>query len=122
MPNRKIVARELAGFLKVLAHPDRILIVQLLASRGQHSVSSIAESLELPPTRVSQHLSTLRTNRLVDETPRGRERLYDLSSSRLAWWLVEGVDFIANNIHGVTDEQLEDARKLWVGAFSPSRH
>jgi ArsR family transcriptional regulator len=122
MPNRRIVARELGGLLKVLSHPDRILIVQLLASRGEHSVGSIATSLDLPPARVSQHLSALKTNRLVVEKPAGRERIYDLSSSRLAWWLVEGVDFIAGNLHGVTDEQVQDARELWIDAFAQRNH
>ncbi len=118
MPNRRIVARELSGLLKVLAHPDRILIVQFLATRGEHSVGNMANSLDLPPTRVSQHLGVLKSNRLVEEKRNGRERIYDLSSDRLALWLVEGVDFIAGNLHGVTDEQVEDARNLWMGAFA----
>ena len=122
MPNRRIVARELGSLMKVLAHPDRIMIVQLLASRGEHSVSSIAEQLALPQTRVSQHLSVLRGKRLVEERRMGRTRLYDLSSQRLAWWLVEGVNFIAGNIGEVTDAQIEDARNLWVGAFAETRH
>ena len=122
MPNRRIVAKELGALLKVLSHPDRILIIQLLATRGEHSVSSIAEKLELPQTRVSQHLAELRNKRLVNERREGRARLYDLASSRLAWWLVEGVDFVAGNVRQVTDEQIEDARKLWVGAFATSRH
>lgn len=122
MPNRRIVAKELGGLLKVLSHPDRILIIQLLATRGEHSVSSIAEKLNLPQTRVSQHLGELRNKRLVDERREGRARLYDLASSRLAWWLVEGVDFVAGNVQQITDEQIEDARKLWVGAFATSRH
>ena len=122
MPNRRIVAKELGGLLKVLSHPDRILIIQLLASRGEHSVSSIAEKLDLPQARVSQHLAELRNKRLVDERRDGRARLYDLASSRLAWWLVEGVDFVAGNVQQITDEQIEDARRLWVGAFATSRH
>jgi ArsR family transcriptional regulator len=122
MPNRRIVARELGALLKVLSHPDRIMILQLLASRGEHSVSSIAEQLHLPQTRVSQHLGVLRGKRLVEEQRHGRERIYDLSSRQLAWWLVDGVSFIAGNIGEVTDEQIEDARNLWVGAFSDARH
>ncbi len=118
MPNRKIVARELSALLKVLSHPDRILIVQFLASAGEHSVSNIADKLDLPQTRVSQHLALLRTHRLVVEKAEGRERIYDLSTNQLAWWLVDGVDFVAGNIGDVTDEQVNDARNLWVGAFA----
>jgi DNA-binding transcriptional ArsR family regulator len=122
MPNRRIVAKELGGLLKVLSHPDRILIIQLLATRGEHSVTSIADKLELPQARVSQHLAELRGKRLVEERRDGRARLYNLASSRLAWWLVEGVDFVAGNVHEITDEQIEDARRLWVGAFATPRH
>ncbi|MEE4190767.1 MAG: metalloregulator ArsR/SmtB family transcription factor [Halieaceae bacterium] len=121
MPNRKIVARELSALLKVLSHPDRIQIIQFLASRGEHSVSNIAEKLDLPQTRVSQHLALLRTHRLVVEQAEGRERIYDLSTNQLAWWLVDGVDFVAGNIGDVTDEQVSDARNLWVGAFTDAR-
>lgn len=122
MPNRRFVAKELAGLLKLLAHPDRILIVQLLASRGEHSVNSISEQLNLPKSRVSQHLAALRERRIVEERREGRFRFYDLPSRHVAWWLVEGVDFIAGSISEVTDEQIEDARKLWVSAFSATRH
>lgn len=121
MPNRRIVARELGALLKVLSHPDRILIIQLLATRGEHSVGSIAETLDLPQARVSQHLAMLRNNRLVEETAYGRERIYDLATNRLAWWLVDGVDFVAGNITHVTQDQVDDARNLWVGAFADAR-
>ena len=122
MPNRRIVARELGGLLKILSHPDRILIVQLLATRGEHRVGSIADKLNLPQARVSQHLATLRSSRLVDEKRLGRERIYALSTGRLAWWLVEGVDFIAGNLGNVTDDQMADARNLWIGAFAETMH
>jgi DNA-binding transcriptional ArsR family regulator len=122
MPNRRIVARELGSLLKVLSHPDRILIIQLLATRGEHSVGSIAGQLNLPPTRISQHLSVLRSNRLVDEKRAGRERIYSLASDRLARWLVDGVDFVAGNVGNVTEEQVEDARNLWLSAFSDTYH
>jgi len=95
MPNRRVVAKELAEFLRLLSHTDRILIVQLLAARGEHSVASIAESLDLPPTRVSQHLSVLRGGRLVEERAAGRLRIYALASPQIAQWLLGGVDFVA---------------------------
>ena len=101
--------------------PDRIMIIQFLASRGEHSVSNMAEQLDLPQARVSQHLALLRTHRLGVEQPAGRERIYDLCTNQLAWWLVDGVDFVAGNIGDVTDEQVNDARNLWVDAFSEGR-
>jgi DNA-binding transcriptional ArsR family regulator len=117
MPNRRIVARELGGLLKVLSHEDRILIVQLLASRGEHSVSSIASGLDLPDTRVSQHLAVLRAQRVVTEERRGRHRIYTLAFPEMAQWLVGGVDFVAGLVAEVTQNQVDDARQLWEGAF-----
>lgn len=118
MPNRKIVARELGGLLRVLSHQDRILIIQLLASRGEHDVGSIAEGLELPDTRVSQHLSVLRTHRIVQEERRGRQRFYSLAMPDMAPWLLDGVDFVAGLVAEVTNDQVEDARELWMRAFT----
>ncbi|MFK7915572.1 MAG: ArsR/SmtB family transcription factor [Pseudomonadales bacterium] len=122
MPSRVAVAKELSGLLKVMAHPDRIQIVQLLAVRGEHNVGSIAANLGLPAPRVSQHLAALKSLRLVEETPRAQERIYKLASNYLATWLVEGVRFIAPSLGTVTDEQLADARRLWLGAFAPEIH
>ncbi|MEM6640160.1 MAG: metalloregulator ArsR/SmtB family transcription factor [Pseudomonadota bacterium] len=118
MPNRKIVASELGGLLRVLSHQDRILIIQLLAKRGEHDVSSIAEELDLPDARVSQHLSVLRTYRIVQEERQGRRRIYSLAMPDMAPWLLDGVDFVAGLVTEVTREQVDDARALWARAFT----
>lgn len=120
MPNRRLVARELSGLMKSLAHPDRILIVQLLASQQCYSVNAIAVELDLPPARVSQHLSTLKAIRLVSEHRSGRERLYSLVEASLALWLVGGVDFVAGFISDISQEQVADAKKLWLDAMPPA--
>lgn len=111
------MARELGGLLRVLSNQDRILIIQLLATRGEHSVGSIAEGLDLPGPRVSQHLSVLRAHRIVSETRRGRERIYELAIPEIAQWLIGGVDFVADLVREVTPEQVDDARSLWQQAF-----
>ena len=117
MPNRRIVAKELGELLKVLSHPDRIQIVQLLAARGEHSVNSIAEALDLPGTRISQHLAALRVYRLVEEQSVGRQRIYRLTPQNLAEWLVGGVDFVVGRIGDVTQGQADDAKHLWLASF-----
>jgi DNA-binding transcriptional ArsR family regulator len=115
--NRQTVARELGGFLKDLGHPDRISIIQLLDTHGPQTVSAIAGQLGLTATRVSQHLSVLRASRVVEEQPKGRERIYRLVSPQLASWLISGLDFVAANLAEVTDEHLETLRRNWVRAF-----
>lgn len=117
MPNRRIVARELGALMRVLSHQDRILIIQLLAAHGEHDVSSIAQGLDLPDTRVSQHLSVLRTQRIVKEERRGRQRFYSLAMPDMATWLLDGVDFVAGLVAEVTQTQVNDARTMWEEGF-----
>ncbi|MHA7871427.1 MAG: ArsR/SmtB family transcription factor [Hyphococcus sp.] len=105
--------------MRVLSHPDRIQIVQLLAASGEHSVANIAEGLDIPTTRVSQHLATLKAYRLVDERTDGRYRIYQLTVKGIAPWLVAGVDFVVDRYDEVSQEQGEDAKRLWVEAFAP---
>ncbi len=114
MPTRKVVAKELGSLLKVLSHPDRILIVHALATEGESSVNRIAKRLHLPASRVSQHLSLLRAFRLVTESSHGQKRIYTLAVETLPEWLLEGVDFVADRIGEVSAEQAEDAKRLWI--------
>ena len=114
MPTRRIVAKELGAFLKVLSNPDRILIVHALAVTGSSSVNALAERLDLPPARVSQHLSLLRAFRIVTESSEGQQRIYTLVVDHLPEWLLEGVDFVADRLGEVSTEQAEEAKRLWV--------
>jgi DNA-binding transcriptional ArsR family regulator len=117
MPNRRLVAKHLGELMRVISHPDRIQIIQLLAAAGEHSVASIAETLDLPATRVSQHLAALKAYRLVDERSAGRRRIYALTVRRIAPWLVDGVDFVVDRYDEVSPAQGEDAKRLWREAF-----
>ena len=56
MPSRLIVSRELADLLKLLAHADRLRLIEELRL-GEKDVTSLAIALQLPATRVSQHLA-----------------------------------------------------------------
>ena len=114
MPTRRIVAKELGAFLKVLSNPDRILIVHALAVTGSSSVNALAERLHLKPARVSQHLSLLRAFRIVTESSEGQQRIYTLVVDSLPEWLLEGVDFVADRLGEVSTEQAEEAKRLWV--------
>ena len=115
MPNRRIVAKELGALLKVLSNPDRILIIHSLAVNGASGVGEMAKRLQLPPTRVSQHLMLLRAFRVVRETSEGRRRIYSLE------WLLGGVDFVADRVGEVTTEQADDAKRLLEeGALLPT--
>ena len=112
MPSRQVIARELAEIFKLVAHPDRIRIIEELAKREQ-DVNTLASALELPGTRVSQHLSKLRAHRFVEERRDGRHHYYHLTRPDIADWIVDGVDFIEKRANGVSEQEIRSARRLW---------
>lgn len=112
MPSRQIVARELADIFKIIAHPDRIRLIEELRA-GERDVNSLAAVLDLPAPRVSQHLSLLRANRLVEERRDGRHHYYHLIQPEIAEWIVESIDFIEGRISGLSKTQIKAARQLW---------
>lgn len=115
MPNREMVAKELADIFKLIAHPDRIRLIEELRFE-ERDVNSLARILSLPAPRVSQHLALLRANRLVEERRDGRHHLYHLTQPEIAGWIIEGLDFIEGRLTGLTKTQIKSARKHWSTA------
>ena len=72
MPSRIAVAKELAEIFKVVAHPDRIRLIEEL-SQGESDVNTLADTLQITGPRVSQHLNQLRVHRIVSERRDGRQ-------------------------------------------------
>jgi len=105
MPYRLLAASELAEFLRALAHPRRIQILEELR-KGERDVASLARATELAHSSVSQHLMVLRAHRVVSERREGRRRFYRLRSEELAVWLVQGMDFLSH-----MDQQTDEVRK-----------
>lgn len=105
MPYRLLAASELAEFLRALAHPRRIQILEELR-KGERDVASLAEVTELAHSSVSQHLMVLRAHRVVAERREGRRVFYRLRSAGLAEWLVQGMDFLVP-----MDQQNDKVRK-----------
>ena len=70
---RSIAITELASMLGVLSHPDRIRIVEELRS-GERCVQDLAEALDCPQARISQHLSLLKSHRIVHKRRAGLRR------------------------------------------------
>lgn len=114
MPTRKVIAEELAEIFKLIAHPDRIRLIEELRL-GEHGVNALAERLELRSPRVSQHLSLLKAHRLVEERRDGRHHYYKLSQPDLAAWIVSGLDFIEGRVSQVRGDDIASVRALWTG-------
>ncbi|MEM9670379.1 MAG: metalloregulator ArsR/SmtB family transcription factor [Pseudomonadota bacterium] len=120
MPSRTAVAKELAELFKIVSHPDRIRLIEELRS-GEKDVNSLANGLNLPSTRVSQHLSLMRAHRFVSEERNGRRHFYYLMQPELADWIIEGLDFIEGRLAGLSPADINEARTLW-SAKGPSSH
>jgi len=113
MPSRQLVAKELADVFKVLAHPDRIRLVEELGG-GEKDVNTLTELLDLPGPRVSQHLSLLRVHRIVEERRDGRRHFYHLVQPQIAAWIVSGLNFVEGRLAGIDASAVEAARRLWA--------
>lgn len=114
MPHRQFVAKELAQIFGVLSHPDRLRIVEELRG-GESDVNSLREILDVPHSRVSQHLATMRAHRLVTERREGRHVYYRLQQPALATWVYEGLHFLEAEIEAAQSrrEAVEEVRQLW---------
>lgn len=71
-----------ADFLKALANPNRLLIPCLLR-RGEYSVRELEAKLELRQPTLSQQLSRLREDALVDARRDGKQIYYSLSNDNV---------------------------------------
>jgi DNA-binding transcriptional ArsR family regulator len=114
LPDRDVAARELAHLLGTLAHPQRIRILEELAS-GEQDVNTLQAAPGTTHSRVSQLLSLLRVNRLVIERRDGRHVYYRLSDARVTAWLAEGFRFLDIEVarrQGIA-EAVEQSRQSW---------
>ena len=74
----------LAEWLKALAHPARLRIVDLLAARGTCICGEIVEVLPLAQATVSQHLKVLKEAGLLQGTIDGKRSCYCLDATALS--------------------------------------
>ncbi len=112
MPSRIVVAKELAEIFKVIAHPDRIRLIEEL-SQGEVDVNGLADRLELSGPRVSQHLNQLRVHRLVEERRDGRRHVYSLLQPEIAEWILHALDFVEGRGTTITKAKLNTVRRMW---------
>jgi DNA-binding transcriptional ArsR family regulator len=66
-----------AGIFKVLAHPTRIHVIEILRF-AELSVGAILEQVKVEPANLSQHLAILRQSHLVTTRKNGNQILYSL--------------------------------------------
>ncbi len=71
------VFTEAAPVLRVLGHPDRLRIIDVL-SRRETPVVELADLLKLAPNAVSQHLNMMLARGIVRRNRRGRRVFYEV--------------------------------------------
>ena len=70
-----------AEYLKALAHPTRIRILDLLNQEGR-CVSNIGEKLDLKQSNISQHLGILRSRGILSLRREGGHYIYCIKDTR----------------------------------------
>ncbi|MEG0292483.1 MAG: metalloregulator ArsR/SmtB family transcription factor [Anaerovoracaceae bacterium] len=75
-------ASEVADLLKVLANENRLLILCELSKEPQ-CVGSLLEKLNISQSGLSQHLSILKANGILDHTKKAQNVIYSLKDERV---------------------------------------
>jgi len=114
MSERKIVAQELTTLFSCLSNPDRIRIIEEL-SHGEKDVKTLSTSLDISQSSTSQHLSKLKSLRLVEERKENKHRFYHLVAPILAEWVLEGLKYSELYLVGSSDfnKLIKKAKKKW---------
>lgn len=78
-----LVLSEAADCLKVMAHPVRLRIVEILVS-GDFSVQEIAARCQLPHSQTCEHLRLMKGHGFLASDRRGRSVYYKIANPRLS--------------------------------------
>jgi len=72
-----------AEFFRMLGHPVRIRVLELL-THGPRSVRELLAEIEIEPSNLSQQLAVLRRSRIVTATREGNTVVYALAGGDVA--------------------------------------
>lgn len=72
-----------ASMLKVLGHPIRISIIELLEVSSRMSVTEIFKALKIEQAIASHHLNTLKNKRILTSERVGKNTYYSVSHPNL---------------------------------------
>ena len=88
-----------AGLFRVLGHPARVRVLELLRE-GERSVGSLQAELGLESGATSQHLAALRRVGLVESRREGTSVLYRAADERVFDLLEAGRALVARQLEG----------------------
>ncbi|MFK0569532.1 ArsR/SmtB family transcription factor [Endozoicomonas sp.] len=78
----KSKASEAAGILKVMSHPERLMVLCQLV-QGEMGAGQLQESSALSQSAFSQHLTLLRKHQLVTFRKESQQVYYSLADPRI---------------------------------------
>jgi DNA-binding transcriptional ArsR family regulator len=84
-----------ADLLKMLAHPHRLQIIEVIDRAGEISVSAIIGETALPQSSVSLHLNQMKRMDLLTAERHGREVRYRIKDPRV----LKLLECICNSYH-----------------------
>lgn len=93
-----------ASLFRVLGHPARVRILEVLRDEGERSVGALQDELHLDSGGTSQHLAALRRIGLVESRREGTSVFYRVADARVFDLLEAARAIIAR--------QLEDQQSL----------
>lgn len=88
-------AQEVSELLKILSHPERLMVLCQL-TQGEMGAGLLQERSALSPSAFSQHLSVLRKHNLVVVRKEAQQVFYSLASNK-ASQLIESLQDVFCN-------------------------
>jgi ArsR family transcriptional regulator len=105
MPLRSLPVHEVkANLFRVLGHPARVRILEVLRDEGERSVGALQAELGLDSGGTSQHLAALRRIGLVESRREGTSVIYRVADDDVFRLLEVG--------RGIIARQLSEQRSL----------
>jgi DNA-binding transcriptional ArsR family regulator len=98
-----------ADFFRVLGHPARVRILELLRD-GERTVGDLQEQLQLDSSGTSQHLAALRRQGLLDSRREGTSIYYRVRDPRMFQLLEVARQVLTGSIEH-TQELLDSLRE-----------
>ncbi|WP_028402349.1 ArsR/SmtB family transcription factor [Ectobacillus panaciterrae] len=73
---------DIAEVLKVLAHPVRLSLIEIMLTKGPTNVTTMYGKLQMPQSTISQHLAKLKAAKIISGTRKGLEIYYEVVDNR----------------------------------------
>ncbi|MFW9807362.1 MAG: ArsR/SmtB family transcription factor [Candidatus Thorarchaeota archaeon] len=89
--------KDVIDIFKALSDPSRVRILASLTRKESLCVSDIAESLDMPISRVSHHLSTLKMLGFVRSKQDGKQVFYSIDDDCITDIMKRARDHVAGN-------------------------